>query len=186
MNRFVAIDFETANQHPESACAVGCTLIEDGVVVDSYYSLIKPPEKFSAFYYMNIKIHHITKDMVIDAPEFIDIVDELIEFIGDSYLVAHNAVFDMSVLRSLCKYYEIDDFKYSYFCTVELSRRFLPQLHSHRLNSMCDYFEIDLNHHDANSDARACALIVMHIMMNTSIYEIDELLNTYRVKLKRL
>ena len=79
-------------------------------------------------------------------------------------LVAHNAVFDLGVLKKCLEGYGIDWTPYTrYLCTVQMGRRLLPGI-SHRLNALCDYYGIMLNHHQAASDSRACAEILMRYM----------------------
>ena len=76
-------------------------------------------------------------------------------------LVAHNAVFDLGVLKSCLQHYEIE-WKPSvkYACTVQIGRKLLPDM-KHNLNVMCDYYGIALNHHKADSDSHACAEILL-------------------------
>jgi len=185
MTKLVAIDFETANSSPLSACSIGVSVMEAGVLCDSWSTLIKPVKGYDEFYYHNIMIHGIVPDMVKDAPSFDQIYGKLCELFQDAVLCAHNAEFDMKVLRSLCLHYRLPIPENEYFCTVRLSRAALPFLERHRLNLVAEYFGIELNHHEASSDARACALIAMNIMAMTDIYEIEPLLKAYRQTLKQ-
>lgn len=186
MTKICAIDFETANASPLSACSIGVTVMEDGVMCDLWSTLIKPVKGADEFSYHNIMIHGIIPDMVKNAPSFDQIYAHLCELFKGAVLVAHNAEFDMKVLRSLCTYYGLELPKNEYFCTVRLSQAALPFLDRHRLNIVSEYFGIELDHHEASSDARACALIVMNIMAMSDIYEIEPLLKAYRQTLKKL
>ena len=79
-------------------------------------------------------------------------------------LCAHNAAFDMGVLKKCLRDYEIDWRPYTrYICTVQMGRRLLPGI-SHRLNDMCDFFGLSLNHHRADSDSHACAEILLRYL----------------------
>ena len=79
-------------------------------------------------------------------------------------IVAHNAVFDLSVLKKCLRDYDIQWKPYvRYVCTVQTGRRLLPGI-SHKLNDMCDYYGIALDHHKASSDSRACAEILMRYL----------------------
>jgi len=186
MTKLCAIDFETANASSLSACSIGVTVIEEGVLLESWSTLIRPPKEADDFSIHNIMIHGITKEMVEDAPYFPEIYQRLKQSMEGAVLCAHNAEFDMKVLRSLCQYYQIKLPKNPYFCTVRLSRSAVPQLARHRLNTVADYFGIELNHHDAASDARACALIVLNIMAISDLYDIESLMKAYRQTLKVL
>ena len=159
---FTAIDFETANAKRTSACAVGLVRVEGGIIVEEKSFLIKPKPNY--FYHSFIDIHHITPEMVADAPYFFEIWPDIREMVEDvDCLVAHNAAFDMSVLRSCLALEEIDAKLPPSVCTVKLAKRYLPQLPNHKLNTVCRHFGFELNHHEALSDARGCARIMMEL-----------------------
>lgn len=93
-------------------------------------------------------------------------------------LVAHNAVFDLCVLKKCLADYGIDRRPYTrYLCTVQIGRRTLPHI-SHKLNDMCAYYGIALQHHQAASDAHACAEILLHYMANG--VQLREHIRTYK------
>ena len=78
-------------------------------------------------------------------------------------LVAHNAPFDLSVLgRCLRDYGIFFHRQVPYACTCQMSRRLLPQLPNHKLDTLCRYLALDLDHHRAGSDSRACGEILLH------------------------
>jgi len=56
---FIAIDFETANQHPSSVCSVGVVMVRDGQMVDSFYSLIQPEPNYYSYFCQ--RVHGITQ-----------------------------------------------------------------------------------------------------------------------------
>ena len=95
---FTAIDFETANRYPTSACSIGIVVVQDGEITEEFSHLIKPEP-----YYFNkkfIEIHGITPVMVKDAPSFYDLWGVIGRYFDTEALVAHNAGFDMSVLKA--------------------------------------------------------------------------------------
>ena len=151
----VAIDFETANNSPTSACAIGMTKVINGQITDTYYTLIRPPsEKF-----LYTDIHHITWDMVKDAPTYLEAWPKIAEFLEDAALIiAHNASFDRNVLRACCAHYSIVIPKIPYACTVKGARKAFG-LPRNRLNILCEHLGIKLEHHNAGSDANAAAQI---------------------------
>ena len=100
---FTAIDFETANSSSASACAVGLARVRDGRVVASQGWLIQPPPGHDRFFELNIGIHGIRPEDVTDAKTWTGQLADLSDFIGDDVLVAHNAGFDMAVLRRACE-----------------------------------------------------------------------------------
>lgn len=162
IRNFTAIDFETANNARTSACSIGLVKVENGKIVGECSHLIKPQPNY--FISRFIDIHHITPEMVKDAPMFGELWPDIREWIEDSEaLIAHNAPFDMGVLRACLEQEMIRSYLPPHFCTVRLSRQHLPFLVNHKLNTVCDHFGIELNHHEALSDARGCAKIVLEL-----------------------
>ena len=172
--QFTAIDFETANSARGSACSVGLAVINDGKVTKKHYHLIRPDPLY--FEPINISIHGITARDVVTAPYFRDVWPTMLEQIKGP-LVAHNASFDMSVIRHELDadgtpYPEID-----YFCTLVISRLTWPQFPAHNLDRVAQHLGISFNHHDALEDARACALIAIEackVQGVTSLHDLKD------------
>ncbi|HOV13690.1 MAG TPA: 3'-5' exonuclease [Spirochaetota bacterium] len=163
MRDFVAIDFETANRCQTSACQIGLVLVENGVIKKEYSQLIKPVP----YYFIDdfIQIHGITKEMVSKAPVFKMVWDEISQYFTNvPFIVAHNSGFDMGVLKACLNHYGITAKLPESFCTLKLSRRKLKNLSRHNLSSVCNYLNIPLNHHEALSDARGAAEIVLRLI----------------------
>lgn len=156
--KFAAIDFETANEKRNSACSIGVVRFDENEIFDEYYSLINPMSDFRS---MNIRIHGIREEDVQDAPTFADLWPELNEKLKGHIIVAHNASFDMSVLRQTLLKYDLAHPNYSSLCTVKISQRVWPDLENHRLHTVANYHGIPLIHHHALEDAKASALILM-------------------------
>ncbi|MDB5492247.1 MAG: polymerase [Micavibrio sp.] len=159
MTRITAIDFETANYRSHSAIAVGLTVIEDRRIVESVAYLIRPPENW--FVPKFIDIHGIHPHMVQDAPSFEELWSRIGHYFLDTTMLAHNAGFDRGVLEGTAAYYELALPKLDWLCTVQISRKRWPELERHKLNIVCDHLGIELNHHDAGSDALAAAKIYL-------------------------
>jgi DNA polymerase-3 subunit epsilon len=154
---FVAIDFETADNGRDSACAVGLVRVEGGRIVAKQHRLIRPPR--STFLFTHI--HGIRWRDVEREPPFRTVWPSLAPLLeGASRLVAHNASFDRSVLRRCCEAAELPMPEQPFDCTVKLARRTWT-LPNAKLNTVCEHLRIPLRHHDALSDAEACALIVL-------------------------
>ena len=162
---FVALDFETANELRNSACSIGLVRVENGIVTERYYTLIKPePIRFS---YWNIKIHGIRPEDVADAPTFGEAWPEIRAFIGSDTVVAHNASFDMSVLRYSLDQYGLPYPEIPYFCTVTAAKRAFPDLINHKLNTVSDHVGFRFSHHNALEDAEACARVLIAAIHET-------------------
>lgn len=155
---FCGIDFETACRLPSSACSVGLVRVRDGAITDTFYSLINPPEWMN-FLEEFTDIHGLTRDDVRSSPSFDAVWDRMRAFIGDDYLVAHNAPFDRGVLAGCLGYYKIGDALPAFDCSLKASRRKWPALRNHKLDTVSEFLGIELNHHEALSDAIACARI---------------------------
>lgn len=155
---FCGIDFETACGDPASACSVGLARVRDGRVTETFYSLINPPD-WMTFWPAFIRIHGLTREKVRSAPDFGDLWPRLKEFIGDDFLVAHNASFDRGVLTHCLAYYAIDVKAPRFECSVKASRRKWPELENHKLDTVSGFLGLELDHHEALSDAIACAKI---------------------------
>ena len=172
---FTAIDFETANGSPASACSVGLVKVRDGQVVDRMGWFIQPPFGHDHFVDWNIRIHGITPEMVLDAPSWVDQMADLQNYIDGDALVAHNAGFDMGVMKSACIATGLTVPIYSYMCSLQIARK-TYHLDSYRLPvvAMAAGFE-DFPHHDAVADAEACAAIMIHAADRYGAIDLTEL-----------
>lgn len=157
---FVAMDFETANGQRDSACSIALTVVRNDQIVDQFYTLIKPETYFSA---RNSQIHGIYAEDVAQAPKFNQVWPHIASFFTPQKLVvAHNATFDIGVLRSTLQHYDIPEPHYLALDTLTTSRRLYPQFENHKLNTLCTNLEIPLeNHHNALADSIACAKILI-------------------------
>ena len=142
MKNFAAIDFETANQEPTSVCSVGVVIVRDGVVADTFYSLIKPvPE-----YY-----------------DFPEVWAEIAPRLEGLTLVAHNKAFDENCLKAVFRCYGMDYPDYPFCCTLVKSRRVWPT-GRHNLDVIAERCGYSLSrHHHALADAEACAAIAIKL-----------------------
>jgi DNA polymerase-3 subunit epsilon len=157
MTRFAAIDFETANNARDSACAVGVVIVERGRIVDRLLELICPPSREFLFTH----IHGLSWDDVKGAQRFDAVWADLArELTGMEFLAAHNAPFDKGVLGACCATYGLAAPTLPFVCTVRLARAQWA-IRPTRLPDVCNHLGIDLRHHQADSDAEACARIVM-------------------------
>ncbi len=156
-NRFVAIDFETADYSRDSACAVALVVAEKGKIVTEFYSLIRPPRRSFEFTWL----HGIDWSDVADQPTFGELWPDMAPLFEEvDFVAAHNASFDRGVLGACCELYELSPVKSNYLCTMRLARR-LWDIRPTKLSDVCGAFDIPLQHHHAGSDALACAKIVL-------------------------
>ncbi len=155
---YTAIDFETADNKHDSACAIGLVKIQDNVIIDTYYKLIKPPRSYIKYAYF----HGITWDMLKNQANFAELWHEIAAFTqNSSAFIAHNAQFDKNILYGTAEAYHIEIPPIPFYCTLKAARKFL-NLPKNSLDSVCQALNIELNHHHALSDAHACANIFLY------------------------
>ncbi len=181
--RVLAIDFETASSNPRSACSIGYGLLDEDGVIESDEILIKPHPNYSTFYYWNTKIHGLTADDVKDADDWPIVFGKIRDKFINSVVVAHNATFDIKVLKEMNALYGIQLEPFLYFDTVTLSRKVFSNLENHKLNTVCEYIGFDLNHHHAGSDALGCIAIVGSVMELISEYDIERFIERLKINI---
>jgi DNA polymerase-3 subunit epsilon len=160
MTSFLALDFETADGGRDSACAIGLVRVDNGTIVRKTTYLIRPPRKHILF----SSIHGIYWDDVKDKPTFRQLWPNISEMMyGVDFLVAHNASFDKGVLYGCCEAARIEVPQIEFHCTMKLARQ-LWNIYPTKLPDVCNHFDIPLNHHEAGSDAEACALIMIEAL----------------------
>ena len=161
MPRFIAFDVETPNRLNHRMSAIGISVLEDGAVTESFCSLVDPETDFD---YFKTILTGIDEDKVRGAPTFPELWPRLEPLLSSGLLVAHNASFDLGVLKRCLQHYEIDWKKQvDYLCTVQMGRALLPGV-SHKLDALCACYGIPLEHHRADSDSRACAEILLRYL----------------------
>jgi len=158
---FVAIDFETANNSKSSICSCGVVAIKDANVVAKKHFLIRP--NVLKFNKRNTQIHGIKREDVINQPTFDIVWPEIKEYINGEMVVAHNASFDLNALKAVLDAYHLEYPELEYVCSVYLAKKTIKDTENHKLNTLAKHFSIPLNHHDALSDAEACATVVCRI-----------------------
>jgi len=182
---WIAIDFETASRERASACALGIAVIEGDRIVEERDWLIQPPGNY--FEPMNTRIHGIHADLVAQSPEFDELWPQIEPYLSGRMVLAHNAPFDMGVLRaSIGRYGLTPPVIAGYHCTVTVSRRVWPSLPNHQLSSVCRYCGISLNHHEAASDAAACASIALRCLEEVRVPTLDDLVDELGLRPGRL
>jgi len=154
---FVALDFETADQGRDSACAVALVRVAKNRIVQRVYHLIRPPRTTFTFSHL----HGITWKDVASKPRFDELWPGLSRMMENvAFLAAHNAPFDRSVLQACCATSGLRAPQLPFLCTVDLARR-IWNIYPTKLPMVCEHLGIALNHHNAASDAEACAKIVL-------------------------
>jgi DNA polymerase-3 subunit epsilon len=154
---FVALDFETANPSPDSACAIGLVSCLGGRIIDRQHFFLRPPTPLFTFSWC----HGITWEQVKDKPTFAQVWPQIQRTLDEAeFVAAHNASFDRKVLGACCASIGVAARERQWVCTVRLARA-TWNLRPTKLSDCASFLKIDLNHHEALSDAEACARIVL-------------------------
>ncbi|WP_194395768.1 3'-5' exonuclease [Microbacterium atlanticum] len=183
---FTAIDFETANSSNASACAVGLARVRDGRVVETAGWLIRPPAGHDVFFELNVRIHGIRPEDVVGAASWSEQLADIAAFTGDDILVAHNAGFDMAVLKRACDATGDDCPPFRYACSLQVARK-VYRLESYRLPFVAaEAGFADFPHHNATADALACAHVMIDAATRVGAADIDGLAATVGVRVSQI
>lgn len=181
---FVTIDFETANRSRASACSLGLAVVKDNKIIDTAYWLIRPePLEFDPF---NVIVHGISEGDVIGSPTFDLIWPDVCKYLNGQVVVAHNASFDISVLRRTLELYNIPNPNIDIFCTYKLSTAVYPSAKNYRLDTIAKMLDIEFDHHNALSDAIVCAKILCNVSDASGAQDINGLKDKYLLELGHL
>ena len=171
---FIAIDFETANKKPYSICSIGITGVKDNLISFSDSFLIKPPSKSFSFTYLHgISYEDVKYELPFDEFWY----DHLSNLFKGETLAAHYANFDMNALVETLKYYDIEVPSFNVIDSCLVAKKAYPNLPNHKLNTVADFLNINLDHHNAQSDAMTCAQIIIENKNNATVYDLETIIN---------
>lgn len=155
---FVALDLETADRRNEAPCSLALVLVQAGKITKEKQILIDPETEFNPF---AIRVHGITPQRVAGCPTFPDIWPLLSSIFQKYPIVAHNAAYDISVLKKAAARYQLPFEPPTVYCTMRHAK-LNYELSSYSLDGLCSTFHIDLpHHHDSLYDAKACAFLML-------------------------
>ena len=176
-DEWVAIDFETASVRA-TPCQVGAVRVRDGAEIDVFSTFVyQHPDDFGSF---NVHLHGIRPEMVADAPPWPEVRAQLLVFSAGAPLVAHNAPFDMGVMRDASDLHGLDWPTVRYACTLGIARQTWPGLHSYSLSLLCEELGVavpDGRHHEALHDSRLSAGLLMRAIDDREAQGLADLLN---------
>lgn len=155
IHRYVAIDFEKMDTMPFSVCSVGVAVIENDKVTDTFYSLVCPPTKSENYYC--VKTHGLTYNKVKNSPSFKEVWEKVDKIINGSPLVAHHFGIERGCINACNEEFGTNN-DYNYICTLNLTKKYLPELKSKTLDMVCEALDYNMGqHHNALDDAIAAA-----------------------------
>ena len=128
---YCVLDLETTGFSPriEKITEIGIMKLKDGKVIDSFSTFVNPEKPIPP---RVVEVTNITDDMVRDAETIDKVFPKMLNFIGDSVLVAHNAEFDIGFLKHYAK--ELGyDFDFTYLDTLSLAQDLFPDFKTYKL-----------------------------------------------------
>lgn len=159
---YVVFDLETTGLDlmTNGITEIGAVRISGGRISEQFTTLVKPDYPITEEI---VKITGITSEMVESAPKIGSVIPDFMKFIQGAVLVAQNADFDMKFIKRFAgaEEYEVNN---KVMDTMELSRKYLPQLRRNDLHTLAEHFGIVFHHHRALSDAYATAEIFIELM----------------------
>jgi len=178
----IALDFETANSLPGSACSFGVAVFRNGKLRQCAERLILPhaTRRFIPAFYTSI--HGIRMEDVADAPEFPYYAETLFSILESGLVLAHNAAFDMGVLRSLCELYHLRSPEIRYLCTCKAARRFWRGMENYKLDTLCRKIGHSFRHHDAREDAAAAGFVYLAMLRESGCSTDEEFAEQLRIR----
>lgn len=184
---FVALDVETANAFRSSICQVGLVLVREDRVAGRWQTLVQPPPGRDYFESGHIAVHGITAADVAGAAHFIETWPEIERRLHGYPVIAHNASFDIAAVREATAYCGLDGPDLRIACSLVLSRKRYPELAAHTLDACCAAAGVPLErHHEALTDATACAELILDMARRVGAESLDELLAASGVAWGRL
>ncbi len=167
MAREIVLDTETTGFDPKTGdrlIEVGCIEIQDLLPTGrTFHRLVNPERLIPAD---AIRVHGITDDKVRDAPKFAEIVADLMEFIGDAPVIAHNAQFDRNFIDhecGRCGHALLHETRW--IDTLQLAQKRFPGM-ANSLDALCKRFKVSLadrTFHGALIDARLLAEVYLEL-----------------------
>jgi len=158
MGCFIAIDVETANRHQGSICQIGLACFDDGALAWQWSALVDPEGAFDPF---NVDIHGITPERIAGAAKWPAVVECIASSLSGQTIVSHTR-FDQIALAAASERYRLPPLpECRWIDSHAIARQIWPEMGRHRLRDLCETLDIELNHHDALSDATACGRIIL-------------------------
>ena len=175
LSTYIAIDFETTGLDPIKDKIIEVAVIKfiHGKPKGKFTTLINPNIQISPFI---TEITGINNTMVSNAPKEGDIIDELLEFISNYPLVAHNIRFDWAFLIELCKRYNKDIPSSNLYDTLQLARCVLFEHPVFNLAALSEHYGLDSSgSHRAEKDTENCGFVLLSLLDELIMYPLESI-----------
>ncbi len=175
MEKFLTIDFEAANRYIYSPCSVSIYEFNSNKIIKKLSTLINPGDV--PFDSKLVELHNITYDMVKNAPNIETTMRNISNIIDNNIIFAHNAIYDISKYLTGCSLNNLSIPNFEYADTLTLARQTWKKLINYKLDTISEFLNIDLNHHNADSDAIACGKVVLELLKYNDVNSFESLFN---------
>jgi len=169
---YVVLDLETTGFDPsyDEIIEMAAIKFSNGEKIAEFNSFVKPDNKIDEYI---TQLTGITNEMVKDAPKIKKVLPDLIKFLGDSVIIAHNANFDINFLYDNYMLCINEPFKNDFIDTMRISRRLYKDIR-HRLVDLTKEFCISFDvQHRAMADCEVTHKVYEHMKNHCSINNID-------------
>jgi DNA polymerase-3 subunit epsilon len=161
---FVIIDLETTGMAASAAgiIEIGAARVRGGRVIDQYAQLVNPGIRLPPFI---TRLTGIDDAMLTGQPRIADVWPRVVDFLGDSVIVAHNARFDLRFLDAASVAVCGRPLAHPHLCTLQLARRLVPEQRRRGLDALGAHFGIPLaDRHRALGDVRITVEVFFHLV----------------------
>lgn len=167
---FVCIDLETTGLDPkrDRIIEIGAVRVERGEVTGEWETFVNPERKLAE---RIVELTGIRDEQLAEAGKIAEILPELFAFLGEHVLLGHSILFDFSFLKKAAVNEKLT-FERMGIDTLKIARKYLADLESRSLESLCRHYQIPHNAHRALEDARATVLLYRRL--SEEFYEKEE------------
>lgn len=158
---FTVLDVEIAMAKWHTICQLAICIVKDGKIKETFSWHIQPPN--NEYGRIQSGIHGIRACDTEGLKMFPEVWQEIKQLIDGQLIFCHNAQFDIGSLRQTLAHYDIEPPFLWYGCSWRLAQKLIPDLPKHKLNVICEHLGIPLKHHDAASDVKATAMVLLAI-----------------------
>lgn len=153
IDNYVVIDLETTGLYPKQdrIIEIGALRIRNGSITDTFSTFVNPNQQLTE---KVTQITGITDTDLANAPDMEEIWQDVFTFLGEDILLGQRILFDYSFLKRIAVNHRYP-FERMGIDTLKIARKYLADLESRTLSSLCNYYQIELNAHRALEDARA-------------------------------
>jgi DNA polymerase-3 subunit epsilon len=182
---FVVVDVETTGFAPpaDRVIEIGMVRVESGRIIACYETLIDPRRPVPG---PIVSLTGISYSMLAGKPTFEQVCPEVIEFLGESVFVAHNAPFDWRFVQSEVLLATGRKLLNPRLCTRALSRRLVPELDRRNLDELARFFNLPFSsRHRALGDAEVTAGLLLRLVDRAAEQGIASLADLFRLAAPR-